>query len=339
MGGFLCLFWVKKLAQSVKQKEFALTFDSNFKIGYGSLEFPLNSKSTQELLHRGDVWQTVKQVNENPEFLARLLSEQFYTLTYWREAFGEINYRRFFDILDLIGVRVEEPAVFEETHKLSLNLLRSGKVSGLRVDHIDGLHDPEQYLQTLRQQTPDAYLLVEKILTDNEPLPDSWPVQGSTGYDFVNHVNGLFVNQANEAAINAIYERFTGNTQAFCEVLFDCKKTVIDSYFRGDIANLARLINQTLHDLAQRQFDPAKMPDAVAALIACFPVYRTYLSPKNPTDQKGYFNWALKQAKQRKPEYTKEFDAIAFLLGQCGGSVGGVGGVDAASAVYGCGHG
>ncbi len=323
-GRVLAPFLDKELSQSLKDKEFALTFDGDgFRIRYGSLAFPLNSKSTQELLHRGEIWQTVKQVNENQDFLAKLLLEQFFAPTYWREAFREINYRRFFDILDLVGVRVEEQTVFEETHRLSLNLLRSGKVSGLRVDHIDGLHDPQQYLLTLRQQAPDAFLLVEKILTNNEPLPDSWPVQGSTGYDFINHLNGLFINQSNEAAINAIYEWFTGNTQPFGEVLFDCKKTVIDTYFRGDIANLARLINQTL--LAQREFESAKMPDAIAALIACFPVYRTYLSPKDPTDQKGYFNSALKQAKQSKPDYSKEYGAIAFLLGQCGGSVAALG--------------
>ncbi len=316
-GRVLVPFLAKELAESVEQKEISLAFDGEFKIRYGSLEFPVNSKSTQKLQSAENPQETIKQVSQDPELLKGLLSEQFFSLSYWRDAFGEINYRRFFDILDLIGVRVEEPTVFEETHRLSLDLIVSGKVEGLRVDHIDGIFDPEKYLQTLRQRVPEAYLLVEKIITNNESLPDSWPIQGSTGYDFVNQLNGLFIEQTNEAAITSVYQRFTSNTQTFDEVLFECKKTVIESYFQGDVNNLARLLNQTLRGLNRHQFEPAKMSAAVNALIACFPVYRTYLNPNNPTDQKGYFRRALIQARQREPEVTKELDAIDWLIGQC----------------------
>jgi (1->4)-alpha-D-glucan 1-alpha-D-glucosylmutase len=313
-GKVLVPFLAKELAESVEQKEITLAYDGEFKIRYGSLEFPVNSKSTQKLQSTENA---VKRVNQDPELLKGLLSEQFFALSYWRDAFREINYRRFFDILDLIGVRVEEPTVFGETHRLSLDLIGSGKFEGLRIDHIDGILDPEKYLHTLRQRVPDAYFLVEKILTGNESLPESWPIQGSTGYDFVNQLNGLFIEQTNESAITSVYQRFTGNTQSFDKVLFDCKKNVIESYFQADVNNLTRLLNQTLRDLNQHQFEPAKMPAAVAALIVCFPVYRTYLNPNNPTDQKGYFCSALKQAKQRKPQLTNELEAIDFLLEHC----------------------
>jgi (1->4)-alpha-D-glucan 1-alpha-D-glucosylmutase len=316
-GRVLVPFLAKELAEAVKQKEILLAFNGEFKIKYGSLEFPVNSKSTQRLQSTGNAQETVQRVNEDPAFLLGLLSEQFFVLSWWMEAFGEINYRRFFDILDLIGVRVEEPEVFEETHRLALDLVGLGKFEGLRVDHIDGIRDPEKYLQTLRQHAPDAYLLVEKILTDNETLPDSWPIQGSTGYDFVNQLNGLFIEQGNEAAVTDVYVRFTGNMQVFGEVLFDCKKTVIESYFKGDVNNLARLLNRTLRNLSYNKFEPEKLPEAVAALITCFSVYRTYLNPKNPTDQKGYFGSALKQAKKRNPQLSNESDAIEFLLEHC----------------------
>jgi (1->4)-alpha-D-glucan 1-alpha-D-glucosylmutase len=308
----------KKLAACIKHKEIKLVFDGDdFKIAYYSFKFPLNSNSTQKLLKEKDVEQTVKRYNSSPELLSGLLLEQYYSLAYWKDAFEEINYRRFFDILDLIGLRIEEPDVFEEIHQLIFNLLSNGKVEGLRVDHIDGLYYPEEYLQKLRIHAPYSYLIVEKILTDNENIPESWPIQGSTGYDFINYVNGLFVKQTSETATDEIYKRFTKNTKVFGELLFECKKLVIENYFLGDVKNLARLINQTLHKLSYSQFNHDKMPLTLAMLIACFPVYRTYLDPKNPTDKKGQFHLALNQAKQHMPELTKEIDAINFLLQQC----------------------
>ncbi|MGD6933043.1 MAG: malto-oligosyltrehalose synthase [Candidatus Bathyarchaeia archaeon] len=316
-GRILVPFLAKELAECINQKEIVLVHDGSFKIRYNNIEFPVNSRSTKELSRGDNVRKKVNQINKNPKRLEELLSKQFYTLMFWRDAFREINYRRFFDILDLIGLRMEEPDAFEETHKLIFDLLRAGKIDGLRVDHIDGLYNPDEYLQSLRQHAPKVYVIVEKILTDTENLPESWPIQGSTGYDFINQANGLFVKQSNEALIDGIYKRFTGNPQTFDESLFECKNRVIDDYFLGDISNLSRLILQTANKLGQKEFDPNQMPAAIATLVACFPVYRTYLTPKNPKDKKGYFQAALKQAKQRKPEYTKEVDAIESLLNQC----------------------
>jgi (1->4)-alpha-D-glucan 1-alpha-D-glucosylmutase len=312
-GRVLVPFLGKELIECVKQGEIKLAFDCGaFKIKYAGLELPVNSKSTKKVLCQ----KNVEQYNSNPELLTGLLSEQFYTLAFWKDALREINYRRFFDILDLIGVRQEKSTVFEETHRLALNLLSSGKIMGLRVDHIDGLYDPEEYLHTLRKLAPDAYLLIEKILANNETLPETWPIQGSTGYDFINQVNVLFVKQENEAAIDTLYKGFTGNTQTFRDQLFESKQNVINNYFLGDIKNLARLISKTAYKLGQNLFDPDKMQNAATTFIACFPVYRTYLNPKNPKDINGYFNEALKQAKQRKPEYTIELDTIEVVLHQ-----------------------
>src|SRR5581483_10747148 len=140
--------------------------------------------------------------------LDQLLTEQLFRLSFWKVATEEINYRRFFNINELISVRVEDEKVFRATHALILQLVREGKFTGLRVDHIDGLYDPANYLRRLRQYAGDAYLTVEKILVLDEPLPESWPIQGTTGYQFLNYLNGLFCDKQNEPAFSDIYRRF-----------------------------------------------------------------------------------------------------------------------------------
>ena len=141
--------------------------------------------------------------------LDSLLSEQYFRLSFWKVAGDEINYRRFFSINDLISLRVEDDAVFDYTHRLILEKIRSGEFNGLRVDHVDGLYDPTGYLRRLRDCCGEAYLVVEKILSGNEPLPAFWPVQGTTGYEFLNCVCGLFVDKSNGPAFDQIYTSFT----------------------------------------------------------------------------------------------------------------------------------
>ena len=156
---------------------------------------------------------------ESFEALHRILEEQAYRLVYWRVASDEINYRRFFSVNDLAGIRVEDEQVFDETHRLVLDLVREGKVDGLRLDHPDGLYDPAGYFQKrLQQAAAEAldsptksepfYVLVEKILAPYEGLPEDWPVSGTTGYEFTNLVNGLFVDPAGEAGMERAYRRF-----------------------------------------------------------------------------------------------------------------------------------
>ena len=208
-GRILTPFLSKHFADCLKQGEISLIFKDGFKIKYGSLLFPVNPATIRQLNGKS-IEETVQHYNSDPKLLADLLSKQAYALAYWKTALKQINYRRFFDIIDLIGLRMEEPGVFEETHQLVLELLKGGKISALRVDHIDGLFNPQEYLQTLRKHAPEAYMIVEKILTDTEELPASWPVQGNTGYDYVNYANGLFVEQENEKTLDDIYKRFHG---------------------------------------------------------------------------------------------------------------------------------
>src|SRR5690606_4668272 len=166
---------------------------------------------------------------------------QAYRLAYWRTATHEINYRRFFDINELAGIRVEEPAVFAAVHARIGELLRAGKNDGLRLDHIDGLFDPVDYLERLGTLADPAlpYIVVEKILSRDERLPDHWHTHGTTGYDFMNDVNGLFVDRAAGPAFRTIYRRFTGRTEPFDDVVYTCKKLVIASSMSSELDGLA----------------------------------------------------------------------------------------------------
>ncbi|MEO1510092.1 MAG: alpha-amylase family glycosyl hydrolase, partial [Cyanobacteria bacterium J06633_23] len=149
---------------------------------------------------------------ESFNLLDELLSEQFYRLAFWKVGAEELNYRRFFTVNELICLKVDDPDVFEQTHTLIRSLVQSGNVNGLRIDHIDGLYDPTEYLERLRHTMGDAYIVIEKILELDEELPESWPIQGTSGYEFLNYVNGLFCQSDNETDFTRLYHQLTGET-------------------------------------------------------------------------------------------------------------------------------
>jgi (1->4)-alpha-D-glucan 1-alpha-D-glucosylmutase len=216
--------------------------------------------------------------------LERVLDDQPYRLAYWRVAAEEINYRRFFDINDLAGVRVERGDVFEATHGLILQLLREGKVTGLRIDHPDGLFDPADYLRRLQEAATRSvgegpvYLLVEKILTGNEALPEQWPVAGTVGYDFLTRLNALFVARENAAAMSAIYERFIGHRIHFGNLVYEKKKLILRVALASELNVLAYLLNRISENNRRfRDFTLGSLAEALRETIASFPVYRTYI--------------------------------------------------------------
>jgi len=185
---------------------------------------------------------------ESFDLLDHLLGLQAYRLAHWRVAQDLINYRRFFSINDLVGLRVEDPQVFEASHDLLVNLARDGRITGLRIDHIDGLYDPEEYLERLRKTLAQAtgapagpdpyYVVVEKILEHQENLPASWPVAGTTGYDFLTMVDGLFVDAQGLGALGEIYHQFCGFSTKLPDVVYDKKKLIMASLFGGEVENL-----------------------------------------------------------------------------------------------------
>ena len=246
-----------------------------------------------------------------------LLAEQFFRLSFWKVAGEEINYRRFFSINDLISLRVEDEAVFDHNHKLVLERIRDQTFSGLRVDHIDGLYDPTSYLQRLRLHAPDAYIVVEKILVRDEPLPDFWPVQGTTGYDFMNLVCGLFVDHEQDGAFHRVYTVFSGMKKSLADILADKKRNIIGRYMAGDVDNLARLV-KTVSSRDRQSIDITMLAlkQAITEVLVQFPVYRTYISRDvaRPADL-SFIRATIQATRNTNPELHFELDFLErFLL-------------------------
>ena len=266
--------------------------------------------------------------SESFEALHRILEEQAYRLVYWRVASDEINYRRFFSVNDLAGIRVEDEQVFDATHRLVLDLIREGKVDGLRLDHPDGLYDPAGYFRRLQQAAAEAldsdedeplYVLVEKILAPHEGLPEDWPVSGTTGYEFTNLVNGLFVDPAGENGMERAYRRFIGRSVDFAELLYDCKKTVMRYELASELNVLSRrLLRISGGSAGRRTFDFTinVLRDALTEVVAHFPVYRTYITAREVSEtDRRYVDWAVSQArKQSTAADTTVFDFIHEVL-------------------------
>jgi (1->4)-alpha-D-glucan 1-alpha-D-glucosylmutase len=233
--------------------------------------------------------------------LHRLLEAQAYRIAYWRVATEEINYRRFFNINELAALRMELPQLFEHIHRLIFSLIERGDVQGLRIDHIDGLFEPRAYCEQLQLRSArPLYIIVEKIVARYESLPD-WPIAGSTGYDFVNQVLELFVDPEGEAAMTRIYGRFANPDESFDDILYACKKRIMQVNLASEMNVLAR----EFHDLSMsewrtRDFTLNGMLAALEEVIAAFPVYRTYVSPHGASvDDRRYIDWALALAKKR----------------------------------------
>jgi len=248
--------------------------------------------------------------------LDAVLSSQFYRLAYWRLSAEEINYRRFFDISELIGVRVEDGDVFRLTHTLIFRLIERGLIDGLRIDHIDGLFDPTAYLRQVRQHLPDLYLIVEKILDDDEELPAAWPVQGTTGYDFLNAVNGLFVSEKNDGPTERLYRTFTGLAGSAGHLLRETKRLVLNTLFRGELARLCRLTERIASGTIRgRDLVGSRLRQALADVLIAFPVYRTYVDGGVIRDaDPRYIGQALAGARSTRPGLDAEIDFIAALF-------------------------
>ena len=239
--------------------------------------------------------------------LHELLERQHYRLASWRVSLHEINYRRFFNINELAGLRVEDAEVLAQTHRLVFELLAEGKVQGLRIDHIDGLFNPAGYCRLLRERASlldqPLYLLVEKILARFERLPTNWSVDGTTGYDFMGAVNELFVNERSEAAFDRIYQHYSDEEETYDDVAYQSKEYIIANVLSSELTWLTTtLFRIALSDLRSSDFTYDGLRDAVSAVVASFPVYRTYVADWGPSEQdRHYIEWAVLQAAKRRP--------------------------------------
>src|SRR5688572_23422604 len=249
--------------------------------------------------------------------LDELLGAQAFRLAHWRVAGEEINYRRFFDINELAAIRMEDPAVFELVHAFVFDLIRRGDLDGMRIDHVDGLFNPGDYLTRLREHAPTQYVVVEKILTGDEELPD-WPVEGTTGYDFLVKVNGLFVDERNEKALNDVYERFVRLKVPYDEITYRGKQLVLRVSMAGELNVLGHRLNLfSERNRHYRDFTLNALTQAMREIIACFPVYRSYVNERDEVSaqDRRAIEHAVRDAKHRNPNRPAAvYDFVSDLL-------------------------
>jgi (1->4)-alpha-D-glucan 1-alpha-D-glucosylmutase len=245
--------------------------------------------------------------------LHELLEAQAYRLASWRVASDEINYRRFFDVNDLAALRMENEKVLDTTHRLTLELLRAGKLDGLRIDHPDGLYDPEQYFRRLQSRAAGAtgvvnvdfsnlplYLVVEKITASFERLPSTWPVHGTTGYNFANVVNGLFVDASAKSRLDRTYHAFIGEPAEWKETAYEAKRLILDTALSSELTVLTNQLARIARaDRNTRDFTFRSLRQALTDIIACFPVYRTYIAATVSAEDRRFIDWAVASAKSR----------------------------------------
>ena len=314
-----------------------------------------NSPATRDLIERA-----VQHCNGQPgnprsfDCLHRLLEAQVYRLSHWRVSGEEINYRRFFDINDLIGLRMENPRVFAATHQLLRHLLAEDLIQGVRIDHCDGLLNPRQYLIRMQmlfaasqcigatpkpplaengieadvqqvfgqhdwmKDRPPLYTVVEKILEPGEDLPTEWPIDGTSGYDFTTLVNGIFIDRRNERAFTNLYNRFTGTSFNVDTLIYNSKKLIMGASLASEVNVLAHMLDAiSATDRYARDFTRKSLRDVIRETIACFPVYRTYTDERGEmTDRdRAHINDAIARAKRRNPDKAPaSFDFLRDIL-------------------------
>jgi (1->4)-alpha-D-glucan 1-alpha-D-glucosylmutase len=273
---------------------------------------------------RCHVDECVRQANGEPgipesfDVLHDLLEHQAYRLAYWRTAADEINYRRFFDINELVALRMEVPAVFEAAHGLLWRLVSDGKVTGIRVDHPDGLLDPLAYFKRLQQLTGQPlYVVAEKILSPGESLNPNWRIAGTTGYGFLNMVSRLFVDPRHVQAMRRLYTRVTGHQETFEEIAYQSRRTIMLTAMASELNVLAHALNRLAEqDRRSRDFTLNNCRTALREVVACFPVYRTYVNRRGASDfDREIITTAIADARRLNPLMEASiFDFLGDIL-------------------------
>ncbi|MEX1343706.1 MAG: malto-oligosyltrehalose synthase [Candidatus Limnocylindrales bacterium] len=251
----------------------------------------------------------------DPDQLDGLLSIQNYRIAFWRSAGSELGYRRFFDVTSLIGLRVEDPAVFDDSHARLKRWIDRGVLDGIRVDHPDGLLDPTAYTQRLRRTARRGWLVVEKILMPGETLPSDWPVDGTTGYDFLRDTVGLFVDPDAEDALTELHRRVTGEEREFDAVTLETRALIARETLGSEVNRLAAVFVDICENQRRfRDFTRNEMQEAIIAVATSMPVYRTYARPREgevSDADLAVIEQAVSSARERHPDIDPEL--LTFL--------------------------
>jgi (1->4)-alpha-D-glucan 1-alpha-D-glucosylmutase len=291
----------------LKQGQLRLLFENgSFVLGYHEHRFPIAPETAAKL---SSTPAGLEAFNSNVAALDKLIRQQHYRLVFHEQGDAQINYRRFFAVSSLAAVRVENDETFAATHALLRRWLEAGLLDGLRVDHPDGLRVPGAYLHRLRALAPEAWIVTEKILEGEESLPAAWPVQGTTGYDFLNWVNGIFVDTDAERAFTDFYAAFTGQASDYPAMLLAKKRAVLKTLLAAEWNRLTGLLAGVASKSARmKSFSRAELQQALAEVIACFPVYRTYVhgtaavDPEDTAVIKSAVHLACENRKDLPPE-------------------------------------
>ena len=278
--------------------------------------FPVSPASLEELAG-DDVDGFIARANADTSLVHEVHERQHYRLSLWKTAGQELNYRRFFAINELVALRMENPAVFEQVHEWVLDLVRKGELDGLRIDHIDGLRDPEDYLQRLRAEARNAYIVVEKILEPSESLPPTWPVQGTTGYDYLNVAGGLMVDPAAEDDLTELYETLTGGSAQIEELTREKKWLLMTTELATDLERLTDLFVDVCEAYPRhRDYTRTELRAALGETIAAFPVYRSYVRNARSSGQDEHVvRAAIDLASKRRTDLEPElFELLGEVL-------------------------
>lgn len=253
---------------------------------------------------------------ESFSLLDNLLNQQFFRLSYWKVGAEELNYRRFFTVNELISLRVEDQEIFLKTHQLISQLVKDEKFTGLRIDHIDGLYNPRRYLEKLKELVGDIYIVVEKILEAEEVLPSNWLTEGTSGYDFLNQVNGIFCKQENEQQFSQIYDMVTGSSNNYAELAIGKKRLMAETNLVGDIDNIAHFLQEISEQYRYgRDFTLSGLRKAIFEVLVNFPVYRTYVDEKGTSkSDREYIAATLAKAKAANQLLIRELNFIEQVL-------------------------
>ena len=259
------------------------------------------------------------ELNHDPDALDAIMAQQNFRLAWWRTAGRELGYRRFFDINSLAGLRAEDARVFQDTHRRIFAWLEDGTLDGVRVDHPDGLRDPAEYFQRLRNAHPEAWIVAEKILEPGERLRDTWPVHGTTGYDFLYRVDGILVDAAGCEPLNQTYAEFTGCSTDYESLVQERKHQVLRATLASDVNRLtAQFMEVCERHRRYRDFTRHDIHHALREVIACMPVYRTYVRAESGEvhdEDRHYVNTAVDHAKARRPDLAADlFDFLRSTL-------------------------
>lgn len=268
------------------------------------------------------IQEEIDRLNHDPDSLDRLIDQQNYRLSFWRTANKDLGYRRFFDIKELVGLRMEDPEVFQALHALPIKWFKQGNVQGLRIDHPDGLRNPKEYFLRLGDAFPGSWVVAEKILKPAEILPSDWKVSGTTGYDFIYLLNNIYVNSEGEEKLTQIYKNFIDREIDFNDTIYACKLLVIHDLFGSELSMLTRLfITICEKHRCYRDYTRAELKAALTQTAACFPVYRSYVSAVEKcvsSQDEQYITQAIALAKVKNPDIDdKLFDFLKDLLLLC----------------------